>query len=832
MSGNAGETKNRNGWWFVCLLLQLFVVLLFSAEVAGAAVLTLHPSGSASGDGVDYIGGTAADALDSNDEWDSYGQSLNSTNDYYLEMDDAAASGVINSVVVRAVVAEAGYPSGTSMFRMGIKTNGAEYFSSSISQSDPAFVLHSGDVYTTNPGTGSAWTWSEVNNLVAIVDHENDNQMRVTELYVEVDYTPAATTIILSGTLYSDEGITPVSGQTVRLVVEGVSTGTAITDTSGGYSISAVISPANIWYIPLLVYVDDGTVDATTVTTMDSTLNSATISGLDLYADHLVIRQDAGSAPLDTGDMHNAKNAYSDIDVLYVISWPDTTVTGAGTELYIPGGYSYTPLGNVATPHMKILGTLTAGSNTFTVSGNWDHTSGTFNSDTSTVNFTGTGTIRIDVSNWWTKPFYNVNAAAAGQTTTVVRGMTVENLLVLGTGVVAGGEVLLDRDGGTPLVTTGATLSNYAVKYAPRTNPVNVAATDYPRLWLSSSGPSITFTLLGDIICNKLWLMGNYGDESVLDTASHSITCNLLEVGFASMPDRYGKLLLNNSSVDLGGLIIHPSDSGGMNQVDAGSATINVSGDWTNSDTFTAGTSTVNFNGAGQILNGSTTFHNLTRTVTGADTLTFAAGSTQTVTGSATLQGSSGQLLSLRSGIPGTRWHFNLAAGATSSISHVDVQDSDASGSDAALLEINPAFSTDSGNNVSWFGNANITVVKSSAVISDPYNGVTNPKRIPGAIVEYTIRVTNTAGAQATNVTITDDLSAESARLSFVPDGYAVADKGILVTAPNINGGSVQSLTNAVDADQGEYASSTVTVKGIVLNAGEQAVVTFRVTIR
>ncbi len=235
--------------------------------------------------------------------------------------------------------------------------------------------------------------------------------------------------------------------------------------------------------------------------------------------------------------------------------------------------------------------------------------------------------------------------------------------------------------------------------------------------------------------------------------------------------------------------------------------------------------------GVGQALAGSTTFHNLTKTVSSADTLTFAAGSTQTVTGTVTLQGANGQLLSLRSSAAPARWNLNLAAGATKVISHVDVQDSDASGSDASLLEINPAYSVNSGNNVSWFGNAAITVVKSSAVISDPVNGTFDPKRIPGAVVEYTIRVTNTGGAQATDVTITDDLSLESGRIGFLPDSYGVTGQGILLS---INGGAALALTNAADSDQGEYnaTTDTLTVGGIVLDAGDYAVVTFRVAIQ
>ncbi|VAW84073.1 hypothetical protein MNBD_GAMMA18-2115, partial [hydrothermal vent metagenome] len=410
----------------------------------------------------------------------------------------------------------------------------------------------------------------------------------------------AAPDITLSGTLYSDEGTTPASGQTVRLVVEGASVGTDITDINGDYSITTTINPANIWYIPLLVYVDDSTVDATTVTAMDSTINSATISDLDLYADRLIIRLDTGGASLDTGDMSNAKDSYSDSDILYSISWPDLTVTGANTELYVASGHSFTPSGNVTTTHMKILGTLTAGSNTFTVSGNWEYTNGTFDYGTSTVDFTGSGTISVDLSNWWIKRFYNVNAAAIGQTTTILasRGIVVQNILTLGTGTLAGGDLILGRNGGTPLVTAGATLSNSQFKYTPWTNPVNITSTDYPDLWIASGSPGsdIEFTLLGDISCNNLLLMGNGNNKSTLNTANNSITCNQLQIG-DSLNNRHGKLLLNNSMLTVNGNVDIYPNTGDTNEIDAGSATINVGGNWTNNDTFTAGTSTVTMDG-------------------------------------------------------------------------------------------------------------------------------------------------------------------------------------------------------------------------------------------
>ncbi|MEM7688220.1 MAG: proprotein convertase P-domain-containing protein [Pseudomonadota bacterium] len=58
---------------------------------------------------------------------------------------------------------------------------------------------------------------------------------------------------------------------------------------------------------------------------------------------------------------------------------------------------------------------------------------------------------------------------------------------------------------------------------------------------------------------------------------------------------------------------------------------------------------------------------------------------------------------------------------------------------------------------------ANLSVTKVSSLISDPVNGTTNPKAIPGAVVEYVISVSNSgAGAtDANSVVITDEQSGE-----------------------------------------------------------------------
>ena len=54
-----------------------------------------------------------------------------------------------------------------------------------------------------------------------------------------------------------------------------------------------------------------------------------------------------------------------------------------------------------------------------------------------------------------------------------------------------------------------------------------------------------------------------------------------------------------------------------------------------------------------------------------------------------------------------------------------------------------------------------LTVQKLSTIISDPIDGTTNPKAIPGAVIEYCIVVSNAAGgATATGVSVSDPLPA------------------------------------------------------------------------
>ena len=72
---------------------------------------------------------------------------------------------------------------------------------------------------------------------------------------------------------------------------------------------------------------------------------------------------------------------------------------------------------------------------------------------------------------------------------------------------------------------------------------------------------------------------------------------------------------------------------------------------------------------------------------------------------------------------------------------------------------------------------ADLTIVKSSAVVSDPQNNLL-PKRVPGAVVDYTINVTNPNGALTTvnGIALTDAIPANT--------DLRVADLGLLNSGP------------------------------------------------
>ena len=106
---------------------------------------------------------------------------------------------------------------------------------------------------------------------------------------------------------------------------------------------------------------------------------------------------------------------------------------------------------------------------------------------------------------------------------------------------------------------------------------------------------------------------------------------------------------------------------------------------------------------------------------------------------------------------------------------------------------------------------AALTVTKSATVISDPFSS-SNPKAIPGAVIEYSIVVTNNSTTTSADaVTVTDAIPANT---TFVPGSIT------------LNAGSLPDTNFIVGPPARVVVSS-----GAVAANGGTATVTFRVTI-
>ena len=111
---------------------------------------------------------------------------------------------------------------------------------------------------------------------------------------------------------------------------------------------------------------------------------------------------------------------------------------------------------------------------------------------------------------------------------------------------------------------------------------------------------------------------------------------------------------------------------------------------------------------------------------------------------------------------------------------------------------------------------ATLAVTKTSRVISDPFNSTTNPKLIPGAVVEYCIAVANSGSVAATSVVIND---AVPAQLLF--------SSGTIL----LNGTVTGTTCTADGAAGGSYSAPNVSGTIATIAAGATRTLVFRATV-
>ncbi|MEI6053222.1 MAG: hypothetical protein WCQ44_11015, partial [Opitutaceae bacterium] len=249
----------------------------------------------------------------------------------------------------------------------------------------------------------------------------------------------------------------------------------------------------------------------------------------------------------------------------------------------------------------------TDGTNNYalTFGGNFTN-SGTFTANASNITITGTGTQSI--AGFTTTGSFTVDKSAATATLTgnvnaaSLTSLTAGGTLNLGTALthtISGAWTRTNGtvDGGSSTLNIGGSVTNTAGTFTPGTSTVNytggaqtLAAVNYNNLTLSGSG------------------------TKTLNAGTTTIGGSFVLSGTASATAVVGLTI----SADL--------NIGAGTTFAAGTFTHNIAGNFTNSGTFTPGTSTLNLNGTTQSLTGATTFNNLT--LAGSGTKTFVNNTT------------------------------------------------------------------------------------------------------------------------------------------------------------------------------------------------------------
>ncbi len=363
--------------------------------------------------------------------------------------------------------------------------------------------------------------------------------------------------------------------------------------------------------------------------------------------------------------------------------------------------------------------TLSAG---LTIYGNLLFVAGmTFTPGTQTVTFAATTTGKTITTGG--KSFYNVTWNGSGDWTLqdnfTVSGsiaMTLGTLNLNGKTLSKGGsgQTLTLGNGFTLNIGTGAFSTGNNLKLVVPTGAIVTASTGaFIGVSLTVSGTG-TWTFTG---AGYVYLNGDNGTLAIsssnwtpatstiyIASGSYTITVNTNQplynfvVGRAGVNASSAVVLQANLTVQNDFTILYYA--GRIRTFNAGSYTINVGGNWANGDTFTAGTSTVNFNDATKTstISGTTTFYNFTST-TPNKAIRFTAGTTQTFTSFA-LTGTAGNLITIDTNTGASTFTLSDGAG-TNQIYYTSVTRS-AAGGGATWNALVADGNVDGGGNTGW----------------------------------------------------------------------------------------------------------------------------------
>jgi uncharacterized repeat protein (TIGR01451 family) len=123
-----------------------------------------------------------------------------------------------------------------------------------------------------------------------------------------------------------------------------------------------------------------------------------------------------------------------------------------------------------------------------------------------------------------------------------------------------------------------------------------------------------------------------------------------------------------------------------------------------------------------------------------------------------------------------------------------------------------------------------VTLAKTATVISDPVNLLLNPHPIPGATIEYCMKISNAGPGTASGVTVADNIPANT---TFVPGSITVGTSGLLGACILLGTSEDDNNTGADETDLYGGSFDGTTVRGTLpsVASGTTMSVAFRVTV-
>ena len=201
--------------------------------------------------------------------------------DYYAMQNHSTQTGVISSITVYGrFYGDSNYtpPDGKACFKCKFSSSGTVYSLGSAFTLAEAWTVYNSGAITTNPATGSAWSWTNIDSLIiglGLLTGVYGGTTKCSQLYVVVTYTPPP---VIDTYTRSPSSIYPEQSSTLTWTTTGA-TSCSINQGVGSVAVdgSKVVSPVSTTTYTLTATNVSGSVTSSvTVTISKPVINTFT----------------------------------------------------------------------------------------------------------------------------------------------------------------------------------------------------------------------------------------------------------------------------------------------------------------------------------------------------------------------------------------------------------------------------------------------------------------------------------------------------------------------------------------------------------------------------